>query len=340
MSRNTEQAWAERLAQLGLAIQNHVASILREAFSTGANSLARSVAEEGGDRIYAIDRAVEPLIEQEIATWSEDCFPLMLISEGLGEHGRRIFGPPGQPLRFRVIVDPIDGTRMLMYDKRSAWFLAAVAEDRGETTSLADSFASVLVELPTSRQNLADLFLATRVDPTRGFRIEVGADAASPAWGEEFLVQPSLSEDLSDGFVTVCSFFPGTRLLAAELAERIAEETGMLTPVPEIFDDQYMSTGGQMVQLMTGRDRCVIDLRPDLNNRLGLRGDDRFIESHPYDLAGLLAAQQAGVTVTDATGRQIDAPLDVTTGISWCGYANEALQGLIEPVVQKFLGHG
>ncbi|MFP6763075.1 MAG: hypothetical protein VB858_05640, partial [Planctomycetaceae bacterium] len=152
MPSNSDQAWTERLAQLGLIIQHHVSALLRDAFQTGTHSLTRSVAEEGGDCIYSIDRAVEPLIVKEIETWPGECFPLMLISEGLGQDGRRCFGPPGQPLRFRLIVDPIDGTRMLMYDKRSAWFLAAVAEDCGETTSLAGTFASVLTELPTSRQ--------------------------------------------------------------------------------------------------------------------------------------------------------------------------------------------
>jgi hypothetical protein len=311
--------------------------MLREAFLAGTNALAETVAEEGGDRIYAIDRHVEPLLESEISKWPAECFPLLLIAEGLGEDGRKIFGDPDQPLRYRVIVDPIDGTRMLMYDKRSAWFLAAVAEDRGEETSLADTFASVLVELPTTRQNLADVFLATRDQPTQGIRVEVGNDPASLEAGIVFPVRPCRVENLQDGFVTVSSFFPGTRRLAAELAEQIAEKASIVAAVPNLFDDQYISTGGQMVQLMTGRDRCVLDLRPEFNRMLGRTGEDRFIESHPYDLAGLLALKQAGVVVTDPLGQSLDAPLDVSTGVGWCGYANEKIRSLVEPVVQQFL---
>jgi fructose-1,6-bisphosphatase/inositol monophosphatase family enzyme len=89
------------------------------------------------------------LIEREIESWPDECKPLVLVAEGIGEEGRRDFGPP-DGARVRVIVDPIDGTRGLMYDKRSAWFLAAVAENRGEETCLADTFAAVMVELPTS----------------------------------------------------------------------------------------------------------------------------------------------------------------------------------------------
>lgn len=337
MSADSQQAWAKRLANLGLAVQCRIASMLQDAFRAGTHSLAEGVAEEGGDRIYAIDREVEPILEAAIAKWPEDCFPLLLIAEGLGESGRRVFGDPEKPIRYQIIVDPIDGTRMLMYDKRSAWFLAAVAEDRGEDTSLADSLASVLVELPTSRQNLGDVFLATRGSVTRGIRIEVGEEPAAIESGTEFSVQPGSAGDLQDGFVTVSSFFPGTRRLAAELAETIAEKTGMVSPIPNLFDDQYISTGGQMVQLMTGRDRCVFDLRPDFNAILGRSGADRFIESHPYDLAGLLALKQAGVIVADSQGEPVDAPLDVTTGVGWCGYANEQLRDLVAPIVREFV---
>ena len=337
MSGDSQQAWAKRLANLGLAVQCRIASMLQDTFRAGSHSLAEAVAEEGGDRIYAIDREVEPILEAEIAKWPAECFPLLLIAEGLGEDGRRVFGGATKPIRFHVIVDPIDGTRMLMYDKRSAWFLAAVAEAQGEATSLADSVASVLVELPTSRQTLTDVFLATRETPTRGIRVEVGSVPAALDSGIEFPVQPSTAGDLQDGFLTVSSFFPGTRRLAAELAERIAEETGMVSPIPNLFDDQYISTGGQMVQLMTGRDRCVLDLRPNFNAILGRTGKERFIESHPYDLSGLLAMKQSGVVVTESRGKDLDAPLDVNTGVSWCGYANESLRDLIAPIVCRFL---
>ena len=50
----------------------------------------------------------------------------------------------------RLIVDPIDGTRGIMYDKRPAWTLAAVAPNRGPHTGLRDCEVSVMIELPTS----------------------------------------------------------------------------------------------------------------------------------------------------------------------------------------------
>ena len=82
MDAPLENQWARRLAGLGLVVQCRVASMLREAFLAGTNSLSETVAEEGGDRIYAIDRHVEPLLESEIANWPDECFPLLLIAEG------------------------------------------------------------------------------------------------------------------------------------------------------------------------------------------------------------------------------------------------------------------
>ena len=58
--------------------------------------------------------------------------------------------------RWRVIVDPIDGTRGLMYQKRPAWILTGVAPNRGEATSLADIELAVQTEIPLVKQHLSD----------------------------------------------------------------------------------------------------------------------------------------------------------------------------------------
>lgn len=343
MSDFESEAWSRRLLSLGLAVQTRIVSLMRSAFRNGTLSLSEPVAVEGGDRIYRIDREVEAIIEDQINQWSGDCQPLLLIAEGMGSNGQMLFGDSNrksksQKQKWRLIIDPIDGTRMLMYDKRSAWFLAAVCPDAGERTSLADSIAAVMVELPTSKQNLADAFVASTGQLTQGFRFTVSeTEIPRPGDGVKFPVAPSRRQNLHDGFATVLSMFPGTRRLAAELAERIAERCGVMTSLPSVFDDHYISCGGMMYQLMTGRDMCCIDLRPQYNQILGLADGDRFIESHPYDLAGLLTAQNAGVVMTDGFGKPLNAPLDVNTGVDWCGYANKHIRELIQPIVQEWL---
>lgn len=329
------QEWGQRLLKLGFAIQRH----LHRVVAATPEGLATPVGFEGGDTIFAIDRHVEPVIEREIDGWPGECKPLVLIAEGMGKDGRRVIGPLDEPARFRVLVDPIDGTRNLMYDKRSAWFIAAVAEDQGERSHLGDTFASVLVELATSKQTWCDAYVATRGAATTGIRTHIGGDHPEP-WPP----RPSRAETLKFGFGQVSNFFPGTKVLAAELSERIASRTlGSSVGQALLFEDQYICTGGQMVELMTGHDRFCCDLRPLFYRILEKESRDvvRGVECHPYDAAGVLAAIQAGVVITDGFGRPLQCPLDVSTGVHWCGFANQALAALIQPIISEWLAeHG
>ena len=47
-----------------------------------------------------------------------------------------------------MLADPIDGTRCLMYQKRSGWILTGIAPNRGEGTVLADIELAVQTEFP------------------------------------------------------------------------------------------------------------------------------------------------------------------------------------------------
>ena len=324
--------WARRLESLGFLIQRHV----HEMLTSGEPGLSAPVAEEGGDTIYAIDRRVEPLVEQQIAEWPDSCRSLLLVMEGMGHDGRRRFGSQDLPIRYRVIIDPIDGTRGLMYDKRSAWFLAAVALDKGEETGLLDAFASVMVELPTSKQTLCDSFVAVRGQATQWQRTHVGGKAAQIKYPT-----PSSCTTLAGGFAQVTNFFQGTKVLAAELMEAIAEAAVPPgnTSQSAVLDDQYISTGGQMVELITGHDRFCCDLRPLFYEilRHGQQRQIPLLVCHPYDAAGLLVAKQAGVIITDGFGRELNAPLNVFQPVHWCGYANAHLRIMIEPVIQGWL---
>lgn len=325
MSTPTE-LYTALLLDLGRSVRAHVMG----GRDVGADS--RPAGYEGGDLLYAIDRRIEPLIVRAFET-ARDLPPTLVVCEGLGEDGRILIGEDAP--QFRVMIDPIDGTRSLMYDKRSAWFLACVAPDKGETTRVSDAIASVMVELPTSKQGLADMFWLADAS-ARGVRVELTTGAEQP-----LAARPSGETELRHGFGQVVSFFPGTKRLAADLMERIAERTlGAISPnEASIFDDQYICSGGQMIELMCGRDRFCADLRPIFYEILARRGD-AYRESlccHPYDMAGAPVAAAAGVVLTDGYGKPLDVPFDVHTGVHWCGYANETLRRLIEPVIQDWI---
>jgi len=95
-----------------------------------------------------------------------------------------------------------------------------------------------------------------------------------------------------------------------------------------IYDDQYISSAGQLVLLALGRYRMLVDPRELVRRRFGVHG----VTSKPYDLAGaVVCARAAGVIVTAAEGGALDFPIDATTPVGWAGYANAATQRRLEP---------
>lgn len=321
-----------RLADIGRAVRSNIIAHR----DTAKDSLVAGF--QGGDTIYNIDKRTEPIIATALENWPDSLKPLVLIAEGVGQDGLRTFPSlESKPPKLRLLIDPIDGTRSLMYDKRSAWFLAAVACDRGAATRLFDSIASAVVELPTSKQNAADVYIFDKSSGLVAARESLSGGSSTP-----LAVQPSRAQSLLHGFGQVSNFFPGTKQVASELMERISHATLGAVQIGQatIFDDQYISSGGQMVELMMGRDRFCCDLRPLLYRIIERRTGatvDRGLQCHPYDIAGLAAAYKAGVILTDGLGAPLDAPMDVSTPVHWCGYANAALQRSIEPVIQDWL---
>src|SRR5258705_12888455 len=128
--------------------------------------------ESSGDTIYAVDRVSEELLleffEKEIAP----SVPLVLIAEGI--EGGKIVLPRGtgeEVAVWRIIVDPIDGTRGLMYQKRSGWILTGVAPNRGDSTTLADIEFAIQTEIPFVKQHLSDTVWAFRGNGAKAERV-------------------------------------------------------------------------------------------------------------------------------------------------------------------------
>src|SRR5208282_2689906 len=125
--------------------------------SRRAGGLSEVSRSSSADTIYKIDAQVDPLLEEFCREWSRE-MPLVVVAEGLeDENGRevdyRVFphGAHAEDAAIRLLVDPIDGTRPIMYDKRSAWALAGVAPNKGAATRLRDIEVAVMTELPTSK---------------------------------------------------------------------------------------------------------------------------------------------------------------------------------------------
>jgi hypothetical protein len=137
----------------------------------------------------------------------------------------------------------------------------------------------------------------------------------------------------------ISRFFPGVREELAAIDEEIVR--GALGPPREgkaqCFEDQYISSGGQLYELLSGHDRFVADLRPLLSPLAATRGFPLGICAHPYDLATELIARELGVLVTDERGLRLSCPLDLESNVAWVGYANEAIRAQIEPLLRAAL---
>jgi fructose-1,6-bisphosphatase/inositol monophosphatase family enzyme len=324
---------ARSLAIVGEIARDHVLLELRRQSSESLSAIAF---ETAADKIYVIDRSVEAALLPALVEHLQPSLSFALICEGVNDEQPLAFPArtPIEECQARLIVDPIDGTRPIMYNKRSAWWLAGLAPNRGEETSLQDIEVAVQVEIPTTRAALADTLWAIR---GRG---AVGA-TTNLITGERTSIQPrpSGSTTIKEGFASIFHPFPGGKEIFAAIEEDLAREVigGLEASKTAMFDDQYLSTGGQLYELMTGRDRMLLDARGLLYERFRRDGKPSGHACHPYDLCAVLIAEEAGVIVTDGRGRTLDAPLDTTTDVSWIGYANEAIRREVEPVLLRLL---
>jgi fructose-1,6-bisphosphatase/inositol monophosphatase family enzyme len=127
-------------------------SLIAARDSQPAASLAEVAEVTAADTIYRIDKVSEEVILEWFGRSWPAGWSVELVMEG-AEGGDAHTFPSGTPVErtsLVCILDPIDGTRNLMYDKRSAWMLAAVAPQRGRATCLDDILVAAMTELPTS----------------------------------------------------------------------------------------------------------------------------------------------------------------------------------------------
>ena len=334
-----------------LALHRRIrADVVAACEAAALESLSDVASDEEGDTIYAIDRVAEHVLIDEIGrTIASEAAPVVLIAEGLP--GGRVLIPEGaneSRAAWTIIVDPIDGTRGLMYQKRPGWILTGVVghrqaelparlhkpdhPDQPVPPRLSDIEVAVQTEIPLVKQHLSDQLWAVRGQGVTAQRVNRLSGSSTP-----LSLRPSGSATIAHGFAMISRFFPGIR---TELAAIDDEIVGAVLGPPQpgkaqLFEDQYISSGGQLYELMAGHDRFVADLRPLFERRKGTSGP--ALCCHPYDLCTELIARELGVIVTNEGGRALNSSLDITSDVTWVGYANARIRELIEPLLQQAL---
>ncbi|MFQ3270935.1 MAG: hypothetical protein ACI9A1_001254, partial [Lentimonas sp.] len=269
-------------------------AILKGRESHSTDELAAISEKTAADVIYAIDVIADQAIHTWFeANWSAD-WPVQIIMEGLEDSEILCFptGTVAEATTLKCIIDPIDGTRGIMYDKRSAWILAGIAPQRGNANALADIEVSAMTEIPTTRQWRADQLSATR----GGGMLATAFDIRNHFTQAPVELQPSEACDVRHAFGTICRFFPAGCTLLAQIEEQLWETLygDSSDGTPLVFNDQYISTGGQFYEILSGHDRFIADVRPIAFRVLDI---EENLSAHPYDVCCALILEEAGCIV-------------------------------------------
>jgi len=329
------QKQQESARKLLCALQDNIRDTLSVARLKAGKSFARIAAVTAADTIYQVDR----IIEEAILRWFERewpaGWPVEIVMEGV-EDGETLTFPRGLAAGktlYKCILDPIDGTRSLMYDKRSAWTLAALAPQRGGDNQIQDILVATMTELPTSKMWRSDQFSAVRGGGVKARAFDLRLRQWSP-----LRVRPAQSDHFEHGFASLARFFPEGKGILGAMEEELWRKLGLWGKGGGqlVFDDQYLSTGGQLHGLLAGHDRMLGDLRPLAYAKLGL--GSAAICCHPYDICTALILQEAGGVVETPDGRPLTPPLNTTSPVAWMGYANPVLAKKVRPVLRRLIG--
>ncbi len=318
-----------RLRSIHAAIRNRLVTACEQ---EDIEELSTIMSEDASDTYFVINGITEEVVLRQIEQLAQER-SFILIMEGVNETGDDGIAFPlnidPYDAELRIIINPIDGRHGLVYQKRSAWILTGVAPNKGPATNITDIELALQTEIPLVKQHLSDSLWAIAGNGIQGERYNrVTGERRS------LLARPSQAKTIAQGYGSIARFFPGNRTQMASIEDALYEEIlgASLQGKVQAFEDQYISTGGQLYELMMGHNRWLADLRTQ-----AVVWQNAGLCCHPYDLCTELIAREAGVIVTNEYGQRLHSPLDDTTNLSWMGYANPTIQQQVAPVLDAIL---
>lgn len=276
------------MAQVGRSVRDTLLTTMR---TTADGSVVRRA---GGDDIYGLDDRADQVLVVELQRRCSR-WPGRLVVEGADEQL-----PIGEgPGPWVYLADPVDGTRLWLAGKRSAWVLLGAGR---QATTLEELEVGAAVELPTPR---------ARVGLVAWARKGGGANAEDDdlvAGGRPlpYPLIPRAAADITRTYVSFPQYTPGTDAAVSRLEDRLL--AGI-----KVYRDPSQSSGGLLMGLADGADTAVLDARP-------LVGAPNA--AHPYDLAAIVVARAAGVVVEALPPGPLEVPLDPWAPVAWAGYCN------------------
>jgi fructose-1,6-bisphosphatase/inositol monophosphatase family enzyme len=332
LTRALVQQWREPLVALAGRLREVARTSLAGAVREDRmGAYARPVGRGAGDLTFDLDRACEEVL----ASWLEESArssPISLLTE---DRGWRHLGPGAQGVRAlegfdhggpRVAIDPVDGTRNLMADLRPAWTVIGLCGPGAKQPTMSEVVLGVVSEIPDTRAARARLLTAAL---GQGARV-ASIDLSDGRMLEEVGLHTDEVAHIDHGYFPFFAYHPRIRpeiaRVAAGFFERLEEHEG--AALESCYDDQYISSGGQLALLALGTYRAVVEMR-SLVARLA---DSPTQVAKPYDVTGaLLCAREAGCVVARPDGSELDFPIDTSTPIDFAAWANSATAQRLAP---------
>lgn len=279
---------ARALAQVGRSVRDTLLATMRSAAD------GRVVRRAGGDDIYGLDdradRVLVAELERQCGRW-----PGRLVVEGAEEPVA--IGDGSGPWVY--LADPVDGTRLWLTGKRSAWVLLGAGR---RANTLEELEVGAAVELPSPRVRLG---LVAWARTGRDAHAE-DDDLAAGGRPLPHLLAPRAATDIARSYVSFPQYTPGTDGVVSRLEDRLLAGV-------KVFRDPSQCSGGLLMGLAGGADTAVLDARP-------LIGAPNA--AHPYDLAAIVVARATGVVVEALPPGPLEVPLDPWVPVAWAGYCN------------------
>lgn len=310
----------EKLASLLWHAHRHMRDGLRHALAhQTASTLAAATATVEVDTIFGIDQIAEHLLFEYLAAHQHEAPAFLLVGEF--ETGDTLKFGTGEP-QFRVLFDPIDGTRLVMCGKLSGWILSGIFPEKGEATRLSETLFALQTEIPLPKYLHTETLWAV---PGKGAHRLV--ENLSTHEFSLALRRADTAADLRHSFVSFVNIFQHGKTAIAALEEDFLRRAlaGHENEPALVFEDQHLSSAGQLHALVAGQTKLVVDIRPLLNRVLQRRGKATMLCSHAYDLCTWLIAHEAGAIVLSPNGEPFDGATHAAAETAWIGFTNRAL---------------
>lgn len=241
--------WLEPLQRLCTTIREPVRERLAAAASGAAHrdDVTRAVGQGVGDTTFAIDEIAERAVDTWLQTMGSTR-PLSLLTE---DAGWRHVGPGategtcvplpdfdhGGP---RILLDPIDGTRNIMHDVRSAWVVVSFAGSGAGVPKFDALELGIVSEIPDTRTMLARELVGERGAGATVHEIDLASGEATPSRTLTVDDDPRLDRGYFPFFAFHPALRPHVQAVCADVVRRVSAEHEI--DASTIFDDQYISS--------------------------------------------------------------------------------------------------